>query len=313
MYGARWPGRARQPSGRMAGKYGRCIRMWLPSSPDTVIPMAKRKKNGGGKRPTMASRADPHVLYEKSVQNVEAEVEFLESAFEELRGRKPVSFREDFCGTAAAACRWVSVNRRHRAVAVDIDAKVLEWGRTHNLSRLTRAQRGRIELRKADVRRVRTLPADIVGAFNFSYWCFKERPVLLDYFRAVRRSLTEDGLFFLDVFGGAEAYTECREKTKQRGFTYIWEQASYEPVSGRYVCYIHFKFPDGSRLKRAFSYDWRLWSLPELRDLLEEAGFRDSHVYWEGEDEEGEPNGEYSRVETGENDPAWIAYLVAER
>ena len=131
--------------------------------------------------------------------------------------------------------------------------------------------------------------------------------------RAVHRSLNEDGLFFMDVFGGADAYNECREKTKQTGFTYIWEQASYEPVSGHYVCHIHFKFPDGSRLKRAFSYDWRLWSLPELRDLLDEAGFRDSHVYWEGEDEEGEPNGEYNRVQTGENDPAWIAYLVAER
>ncbi len=261
----------------------------------------------------MASRADPHVLYENSVQNVEAEVEFLETAFHELRGRKPVSFREDFCGTAAAACQWVAANRRHRAFAVDVDDEVLEWGRTHNLPRLTRAQRGRVELRQADVRQVRTPAVDIVGAFNFSYWCFKERAVLLDYFRTVRRSLTEDGLFFLDVFGGADAYTECREKTKQNGFTYIWEQASYEPVSGRYVCHIHFKFPDGSRLKRAFSYDWRLWSLPELRDLLQEAGFRDSHVYWEGEDEDGEPNGEYSRVEKGENDPAWIAYLVAER
>ena len=105
--------------------------------------MAKSKKKAGAKRPTLASRADPHVLYEKSVQNVETEVEFLESAFEELRGRKPVFFREDFCGTAAAACQWVSFNRRHRAVAVDIDAEVLEWVRTHNLSRLTRARSDR--------------------------------------------------------------------------------------------------------------------------------------------------------------------------
>jgi hypothetical protein len=29
------------------------------------------------------------------------------------------------------------------------------------------------------------------------------------------------------------------------------------------VCHIHFDFEDGSRLERAFSYDWRLWSLPE--------------------------------------------------
>jgi hypothetical protein len=274
--------------------------------------MAKRKDKSDRKGPTMAQQADRHRLYEMSVQNVEAEVEFLESAFEELRGRRPVSFREDFCGTAAAACQWVRVNRRHRAFAVDLDKTVLDWGREHSVSRLSKAQRGRLKLIQADVLKVRTPKVDIVGAFNFSYWCFKERAVLRDYFRAVRRSMEDDGLFFMDVFGGADAYNECREKTRYDDFTYIWEQASYEPVSGDYVCYIHFRFPDRSKLKRAFTYEWRLWTLPELRDLLAEAGFSASHVYWEGEDEEGEPNGEYSRVEAGENDPAWIAYLVAE-
>jgi len=275
--------------------------------------MAKRKKKKGRESYSMAENADRHVLYENSVQNVEAEVEFLEAAFEELRGRRPVSFREDFCGTAAAACQWVSVNRRHRAFAVDVDQGVLDWGRAHNVDRLTQVQQRRLELLQADVRTVGTPPVDIVGAFNFSYWCFKDRSVLRDYFRAVRRTLVDDGLFFMDVFGGADAYNECREKTKYDDFTYIWEQASYEPVSGNYVCHIHFRFPDGSKLKRAFTYDWRLWSLPELRDLLAEAGFSASHVYWEGEDEEGEPNGEYSRVDSGDNDPAWIAYLVAEK
>ena len=135
---------------------------------------------------------------------------------------------------------------------------------------------------------------------------------MLDYFRSVHAALAEDGLFFLDVFGGSDAYTECKEKTKLDGFTYVWEQASYEPISGDYVCYIHFRFPDGSRIKRAFRYDWRLWTLPELRDLLAEAGFSRSHVYWEGEDEDGEPSGEYSQAEEGENDLAWVCYLVAE-
>jgi len=261
----------------------------------------------------MAQTADPHDLYERSVQNVEAEVEFIETAFRELRGRRPVTFREDFCGTAAAACHWVMSGRNKCAWAVDIDPKVLAWGRAHNVSGLRPAQQRRLEVLEANVLTVRTPPVDVVGAFNFSYWCFKDRAVLADYFRAVRRTLAKDGLFFLDVFGGAEAYNECREKTDYDDFTYVWDQASYEPVTAGYRCYIHFRFPDGSKIKRAFSYDWRLWTLPELRDLLAETGFRASHVYWEGEDEEGEPNGEYSRVESGENDPAWIAYLVAER
>ena len=54
------------------------------------------------------------------------------------------------------------------------------------------------------------------------------------------------------------------------------------------ICHIHFKFKDGSRIKKAFSYDWRLWTLPEIREVMEEAGFSNTRVYWEDEDEEGE-------------------------
>ena len=69
----------------------------------------------------------------------------------------------------------------------------------------------------------------------------------------------------------------------------------------------------GSKLKKAFTYHWRLWTLPELRDMLAEAGFSRVHVYWQGSDEDGEPDGDFTVVETAENDPAWIAYIVSER
>ena len=268
----------------------------------------RRKRKG----PTMAEKTDRHVLYEASVQAPEEEVAFLAETFEALRGRTPAVFREDFCGTANAACRWVEAGRDRRAIAVDIDPEVLEWGRKHHLRKLARKARERVELRCEDVRTVRSEPVDIVGAFNFSYWCFRTRPELLEYFRAVRAALKDDGVFFMDIYGGAEAYVETREKTKNDGFTYIWEQASYEPVTGEYVCHIHFAFPDRSRIEKAFSYHWRLWSLPEIRDALADAGFAASHVYWQGTDEEGEASGEFDRVERGENDPAWIAYVVAE-
>ena len=77
--------------------------------------------------------------------------------------------------------------------------------------------------------------------------------------------------------------------------------------------HIHFKFPDGSRIKKAFTYEWRLWTAPEIRELLLEAGFRNPTVYWEGEDEDGEGNGEFSPEARGEADLAWIAYIVAEK
>jgi cyclopropane fatty-acyl-phospholipid synthase-like methyltransferase len=266
------------------------------------------------KRPTatMAEQADVHELYEEAVQAVDVEAEFLRDTFRALRSREALSFREDFCGTASACCEWVRSGPMHHAVGVDIDHDVLEWGRRHRLSRLPEAARARVKLLNADVMQAKTDPVDVAVAFNFSYWIFKTRAAMRAYFVKVHEALKADGIFFLDAFGGSEAYAVQKERTKHDGFSYIWDQAEFEPVTGRILCHIHFRFPDGSKIKRAFSYDWRLWTLPELRELLEEAGFSKVTVYWEGE-EDGEGNGEYSPHATGDADPAWVAYLVAEK
>jgi SAM-dependent methyltransferase len=262
---------------------------------------------------TMAAKADIHDLYEKSVQAVDLEVEFLRDTYRGLRGRDPSSLREDFCGTASLTCEWARSAPRRHAIGVDIDAGVLDWGRRNRLARLSETARARVKLLQADVRTVRTDPVDIVGAFNFSYFCFKTRDEMRGYFARVRQALNEGGLFFLDAFGGPDASEIMKERTKIDRFTYIWEQAEFEPVTSRILCHIHFKFPDGSRIKRAFTYDWRLWTLPELRELLAEAGFSSSRVFWEGDDGEGGGNGEFKEHATGEADPAWIAYIVAEK
>jgi len=265
------------------------------------------------RHPTMAEQAELHDIYEKAVQAVDAEVEFLDETFRDLRGRDAMSFREDFCGTASAACEWVRSRAGRVAIGVDNDASVLDWGRQHRVSQLPKRDRKRIELVLDDVRTVVTQPVDIVGAFNFSYFMFKTRDELRAYFARVRDALKPDGVFFLDAFGGPEGMSVQKEKTKYDGFTYVWDQAHYEPVTGRIVCHIHFKFPDGSKLKKAFTYDWRLWTLPEIRELLTEAGFKTVRVYWEGEDEDGEGNGEYTESDTGDADAAWVSYIVAEK
>ncbi len=279
---------------------------------------AKRSgRKGGGKTakrknlPKMADLADRHELYEASVQSIAHEVEFLDAAFTELTGRKALTLREDFCGTAAAACEWVRSGRRREAIAVDIDPHVLSWGRDRHVAALKPKQRARVRLVEGDVRTAETGIVDLAVAFNFSWWTFKTRPELLGYFRAVYESLAADGVFVLDIYGGSDAYVEQEEETDYGLFTYVWDQHGFDPVSARYICHIHFRFPDGSELPRAYSYDWRLWTLPELRELLAEAGFARSVVYWQGEDEDNEPNGEFAIVERGEADPAWIAYVAA--
>ncbi len=263
--------------------------------------------------PTLAERADRYALYQRSVQDVAWEMHFVEQTFRALRKRAPQKLREDFCGTALAACEWVRCGRRHQAIGVDIDPAVLAWGQQHNVARLAPRIASRLHLLQADVLKVRVPLVDIILAFNFSYWVFKERALLREYFRQVRQGLTADGIFMLDAYGGYDAFREMREREDFGRFTYIWEQATYEPVSGQTSCHIHFSFPDGSRLKRAFSYHWRLWTLPELRELLTEAGFEKTTVYFEGTDEKtGQGNGVFQPAMRGEADPAWVAYLVAQ-
>jgi len=258
-----------------------------------------------------AATADRHLLYEAAVQSAEAECEFMTKTYKGLRGRKPRRLREDFCGTANISARWVQESRNNEAIGVDLDAEVLAWGREHRVAPLKPAEQARLSLLQSDVLSVKTPPVDIVGAFNFSYWVFKTREQLREYFRAVHRALDTDGLFFLDCFGGYDAFRELKESRKCEGFTYIWEQARYRPVTGEILCHIHFRFPDGSQLKEAFSYDWRLWTLPELKELLAEAGFGPIAVYWEGTAKDGGGNGVFSQEAHGEADAGWIAYLVA--
>jgi hypothetical protein len=64
-------------------------------------------------------------------------------------------------------------------------------------------------------------------------------------------------------------------------------------------------------MKRAFTYDWRRYGMKESQDILIDAGFSSVEVYWEGTDEDGEGDGEFTLERQAENTDAWIAYLVA--
>jgi len=71
---------------------------------------------------------------------------------------------------------------------------------------------------------------------------------------------------------------------------------------------------DGRRIRRAFTYDWRMYTLPELKDALLEAGFGDMEVWSEGWDATGKHgNGTlYKRTRLDHSD-TWVAYVVATR
>lgn len=262
----------------------------------------------------IADQVDPHELYQLSVQGVEFELDFVEETFRGIRGRKPHSIREDFCGTALSACEWVQRSPRNQAVGVDVDPDVLGWGYEHNVAPLTDDQKQRIELLPEDVLSVDAGRFDIVQAFNFSYWFFQERATMKRYFERIHECLVDDGVAFFDAFGGYEAHRCQKEKTEFDDFTYVWEQAAYNPLNAEMMCFIHFRFPDGSRLDRAFSYNWRLWGAKELREILAEVGFSRTRLYVQAfDDETDEPIDRFDETEEIPDYASWIAYLVAEK
>ena len=249
------------------------------------------------------------------MQYAASEIEFVDDTYKMLRGRRAKLLREDFCGTANVCCEWVRQRKSNRAIGVDIDAEVLEWGRDKRVSKLSNGQKKRLQLLEKNVLEAETEAPDVISAMNFSYWLFKQREQLKSYFHKVREALADDGIFFMDAYGGYDAFREIEEEREidDGAFTYIWEQKKYEPISGGLICHIHFAFPDGSMMERAFSYDWRLWTLPEIRELLDEVGFRNITFYWQGWDEDGEPDGIFQPVKAGEADAGWICYITAEK
>lgn len=277
--------------------------------------MAKRKSSG--RVATMAATADKFDLYQQSVQTPEHEVEFFEQAFRDAYKHKPLTLREDFCGTFAICCHWAASSPRRTAYGIDLCSETLDWGRKHNLEPLKPAQQRRVHLLEQDVREGNTPTVDVLAAQNFSFWIFKTRQLVLDYFRTAYKHLNTQGVMVMDMMGGGDCYNEGNTdkrtiKKGKRGFEYHWTQESFNPVTADADFSISFKFGDGSRLRRAFQYHWRFWTIPEVRELLAEAGFRESHVYWERENEEDpDLDGGWYRCGAADSDPSWICYIVA--
>lgn len=271
----------------------------------------KSKKGRKAKKPKMATTADRHELYQKSVQDPSAEVYTFTRLFKHYRKRRPDSMKEDFCGTCFLSAEWVRSHKSRTAVCVDLDPEVLAWGREHNVAGLKPAAQTRIALVEANVMDVHEPKVDIVCALNFSYCIFKSRQALTDYFEVAHGSLVDDGIFICELFGGTEGIVPLEETRQLEGFDYVWDQDSYNPITNEILCHIHFDFPDGSRMKRAFTYDWRLWSIPEVREMLLDAGFSQVDVWWDPVEGDGKGDDWYRKTEEEENQEGWLVYIVA--
>ena len=132
----------------------------------------KRKEKTKKQQPILsADNADKHILYENSVQNTDADVEFIEDSFKASRGRMPHSLREDFCGTAKLCSTWVGRSKRRTAIGLDLDKDTLRWGEKYNIAPLG-SRADRVDLLQKNVLDPIKVKVDVAVAFNFSYCIF---------------------------------------------------------------------------------------------------------------------------------------------
>jgi len=271
-----------------------------------------RRRRGRSRAQSQAEQVDLYDLYEAAVQDPEGDVALLQRMYRTYYDCDPHLLREDFCGTAALCCAWVKADTQNRAYGVDIDPHPLSWARRKSFPKLGPELAARVSLLEGDVREVKHEAVDVTVGFNFSYFIFQDRANLLAYFRRAHESLSPRGLFVVDLYGGADSQRTMTETRDHTDFDYVWDQDLFDPINNRAVNYIHFEFSDDSRIERAFSYDWRLWSIPEVRDALHEAGFSRTEAYWERTDRKSnEGTGVYYRAKRAPDDPAWVAYVAA--
>lgn len=255
---------------------------------------------------------DKHALYAKSVQQPDVDVRFFRELYRELKGRAPKLLREDFCGSFGVCCEWAKLGHGYRAYGRDLGAEPVAYGTEHFLSKLSPEQRSRVVIERKDVLEPGGPKSDMIFAMNFSYFVFKERAALKAYFANCFKNLRRDGVLAMDCFGGGGIHRPNSERTVHKRFVYYWEQLDYDPVRSTARCAIHFKPNGRKKIKNAFTYDWRVWTIAEIREILAEAGFRKSHVYWEGDDGR-QGNGKFSRDENGGRELIWIAMILAEK
>ena len=259
-----------------------------------------------------AKTANKYDLYEESVQSVDFEIDFVNKMFKKYNKSSCSSLREDFCASASISVAWVKNKAGNTAYAIDLDNKILKVAKSNMQKSLSKEELKRISLIKGNSQTKLTPKVDCVSALNFSYWVFKERESLIKYFKNAYKNLKKNGLLMLDAFGGYEAYEELEERTKHKKFTYVWDQHKFNPVTHDLTCFIHFEFQDGSAIKKAFKYNWRLWSLPEITECIKSAGFKTVDIYMQGwDDEKDEESDKFYKTKDCDADPGWIAYIIA--
>ena len=118
---------------------------------------------------------DKYRLYESSVQCHESDIDFINDQFEKFIGKKPLTLREDFGGTAALACSWTTQSPEHKSWSIDLDPEPIKYGLETHYAALNDDEKNRIKYIEGNVLNDFDFKTDVTVAFNFSYFIFKTR------------------------------------------------------------------------------------------------------------------------------------------
>ncbi|KAJ2688219.1 hypothetical protein GGH99_003078 [Coemansia sp. RSA 1285] len=291
-----------------------------PASDSSKPAVSKKGKSKKQRPKTMAELADKYQLYQQAVQHPRKEVRNLDSIYRKLNSRyldsgsrrassgtgprkdgcntevktsrhkdkeceddtdgeyvgrrQAYSLREDFCGTAVLCMEWVSSSpsATRYAYGVDIDPEVIEYASEHTIGRDSHGLTSddRIKLVCADVFDVHGDDSKIQG----------------------RHEAARSGISRVRNIGT---------------FRYYFRQGNFDMLRNTTRFSLSFRMQDGSMLKDCFTYDFRVYSLCELREAMLEAGFDDVCVWISAKDsmeelDESESESESERENKNEDE-----------
>ncbi len=221
----------------------------------------------------------------------------------------PATLREDFGGTCSVAAAWCASDPARDAVAIERHPPTARWAQRRHHDAIAN---GSLHIVQSDVMAFAGPKVDVVCALNFSACEWHTRTQLLAYLKHARRCLNAHGIVALNTYGGPTSETPS---TQHRRFTqngsvmrYTWEQQSFDPITRRARNAIHFEHGPRSQrqqVRNAFTYRWRLWTLPELADAMTQA--RLTPTVWMSSPTKG-----YRPVTQAPNTTTdWVAYITA--
>ncbi|KAK5668528.1 hypothetical protein QVD99_005543 [Batrachochytrium dendrobatidis] len=190
---------------------------------------------------------------------------------------------EDFCGTCVLADAWCKQHVTNTAIGIDNDPAVTAYARSQTL---IHSHSSRVSVWTGDVLdptlfMEKNKQVDMIAALNYGVFYFHKRHDLIKYLKRCLVGLKPGGVLIADCFGGARVFSSQGRLFKRRiaDFTYFFEQTPINPLTNKLGVRLHFRFDDGSWLKNAYTYVFRVYSITEIQEAMEEAGFSSSFIW----------------------------------